>query len=135
MKLVISGTFTPDVSRECRALVKDFEKRIRREITEIELASPLEYIVLFPTVLNPDITPLRDRVTFRPKEKAVYVGKSLSHGEWVVASNEARIELMAKNIEGSLKQIEERHMPSADLAALLDALEKAKVALIRNQQQ
>ncbi len=63
MLFVISGKVTPDVASESGRISKEFEAEIVRMLASVEMTSPLTGIVLFPTILNPNIASMSDKVT------------------------------------------------------------------------
>jgi hypothetical protein len=132
MLFVISGRVTPDVGLESGRLSKKFQREILRLLLSVELTSSLKGIVLFPTILNPDIASLSDSVTYKRKEGSVFVALEISHAQWINASLGERIDLLANNIRMSVEKITGKHLVPADRAKLLDVIDRATLTLKRN---
>src|SRR5262245_2619538 len=105
MLFVISGRATPDVSSESGKLSKRLEAEIMQRMTPDELTSHLKAIVLFPTILNPEIASLPDSVTHKRSEGAMFVALGISHAEWIDASAAGQLDLIARNVRASLEKI------------------------------
>jgi len=125
MLFVISGRVTPDVRPEPGRLSKKLEAEIVRMLASVELASPLKSIVLFPTILNPDIASLADSVTYKRNEGSMFVALGIAHAQWLNASQAGRIDLLACNVRMSVEKIPGKHLGSNDRSILLHIIDKA----------
>jgi len=129
MLFVISGRVTPDVASESGRISKEFEAEIVRMLASVEMTSPLTGIVLFPTILNPNIASMSDKVTHKRSDGSVFVALGISHGKWTVASPTERIDLLADNICASLRNIKDTRLLPGDRAKLLGFAEQARQVL------
>jgi hypothetical protein len=134
MDIVIVGKFTVDIGRESILLLKEFQTEIRRMSADVNFRSPISGILLFPTIINPEIIgSMSDYVKFRKSENGVRVATTIPHQKWISASTTERIRLLADNIRESLNRIKEVHLLADDRVALLAAVDKAAQILTRKR--
>lgn len=129
MLLVISSRVTPDVAPTTSALTKALEAEILQMSAKI--ASTLSSIILFPTILDPNVASLKDSVTYKNGERSVFVAVSIPYGRWKNASERDRIDLLADNVRDSIEKIPNRYIQISDKTALLHIVEKSRDALKR----
>lgn len=129
MLFVISGKVTRDASLSCHVLAKEFEKEIVTLLSDVEVQSPLDCVLLFPTILDPDIALMPDASSYKKGIKAMYVSRNLSYREWMKSSDSERINLLAENISSSVRSIESSYLFPEDKERFLDWIEKARLII------
>ena len=85
-------------------------------------------MVLFPTLLSPEISPMPDYVTYK-KDGSVFIATNISYERWVSAEHGMKIDLMAANVVESLRKIRKARLTEIDLQILLSAVEKARLRM------
>ena len=103
MLIVISGRVTRDVGLESRSLSKEFQTEIAEMTDAADLMSPLTGVVLFPTILHPDLGPMEDDVTNR-KDGDVYVALNIEHARWMNSTTLEKLICLLKTFQYRLRK-------------------------------
>lgn len=119
--LTISGQTTPDVRSDLRKLALALQAKIENVTRSMTLGSPLTGVVVFPTILNPDIASMPDFITHK-RDFSVLVGLNIDHQAWIASSIEDRTSLLRDNLRASIKMIRKSYLLAADRDTLLDAI-------------
>lgn len=96
--------------------------RIRTHVFQ----SPLTGIVFFPTILDPKIAVVEDKLTHKRTEKEMFVALNIPFRDWEAASAEQRIDLLAGNLLESIRRIPSKHLPDSDKAKLASFVDEAR---------
>jgi hypothetical protein len=127
---VISPTTTPGVDRtEISWFAREFKIEVLRKIQDRRMITDLTGIVLFPTIMDPDIAKFPEGITYKRKEKSYFVKRNIPFAIWKSASSETRLDLFADNLRDSIRSIPDRRLCGTDKAILLSAVDEAGHAL------
>lgn len=124
MLLIISGMLTPDVE-DAGKLAKEYQDVLRNALAEVDLTTLVGSIIIFSTILDPNIvsTPHRDSVRYFKRDGSVRVAVGISHALWKSASHSKKLDLIAQNIAASIAKIGPRYLSEIDKEKLLSIIE------------
>jgi hypothetical protein len=112
-------------------LASKLENEIFSAIRELSFESPITGIAIFPTIFDSAIAPLpKDYLTYKTKEKSVFVGLNIDFSSWASASRAEKLGLLANNITRSVERILHKHLSSSDRKKLLDVVSQAHRRLV-----
>ena len=131
MLFVISAASTPDIGLELGILAKVFQGEIMRILEGKRLNSPLRGIVIFPTILKPDIASMTDKVMYKRGDGSVFVSINLPYDQWCASGRPEKIDLLSETLLASLKRIEDSKLTPGDRCTILNAVEQAR-GIIQN---
>jgi len=116
---------------ESRDLARWFEDEMFSAIKDISFESPITGVAIFPTVFDSAIAPAPDDyMTYKRKEKSVFVGLNIDFLSWASGSREERLSLLANNIRQSLERVPDKYLSRSDRKKLLDIMNQAHRLLI-----
>jgi len=104
---------------------REFEDIINMSQDDINFTSKLSGIGLFPTILAPTFTPMKDFVIHR-RDGAVDVGCEINHADWVKGGWRERVDLFAKNVILSISKIKKTYLNDHDRLSLTNIVEIAR---------
>ena len=119
---VVSPTTTPGIdTKESGSLAREFGNGIVEKIGEWTMQSPITGIVVFPKILDASIAKMPDHLTYKRKEKAVFVGVNIAFDLWVASPIAKKIEILAETIVDALGRIAPRQLHPEDRDRLVQA--------------
>jgi hypothetical protein len=116
---------------ESRDLARWFEEEILSAIENLSFESPIMGIAIFPTIFDGVIAPApNDYVTYKKKEKSVFVGLNIDFLSWASGSREKKLSMLAKNIKQSIERVPDKYLSSSDRKTLLDVASEVHKRLV-----
>jgi hypothetical protein len=107
-----------------------FENEMSNEFVSSDLKFPIKRIMISPHVLDETMAKRpADRVTFKRRENAVFVGLGIDYSRWRHASDKSKLTEMYENIKESILKIPQNYLGDGGREALLVIVEKAFVQL------
>lgn len=107
------------------------ESDIFSAIRELSFESPLTGIAIFPTIFDGAIASApKDYLTYKKKERSVFVGSNISFSSWTSGSREEKLSLLANNITQSIERIPDKYLSSSDRKKLLDIVSQVHRRLV-----
>jgi hypothetical protein len=108
-----------------------FENEIFSAINGFAFESPITGIAIFPRIFDSAIAPApKDYLTYKRKEKSVFVGLNIDFSSWASGSGEEKLSLLANNIRQSVERIPHKYLSSSDRKKLLDIANEAHKRLV-----
>lgn len=133
-KFVISPTTTPGIdAKEIGSLARQFGNGIDEKIREWTIRSPITGIVVFPKILDPNIAVMPDHLTYKRKEKSVFVGVNIPFATWASSPLARKIEVLAETITQALGRIDPRKLHPEDRVRLTNAVNAVRDAMKSNE--
>jgi hypothetical protein len=116
---------------ESRDLARWFEEEIFSTIEDLSFESPITGIAIFPTIFDDAIAPApNDYVTYKRKEKSVFVGLNIDFSSWASGSREEKLNMLANNIKQSIGRVPDKYLSSSDREKLLNVVSQVHNRLI-----
>jgi hypothetical protein len=116
---------------ESRDLAHWFEDEIFSAIVDLSFESPITGIAIFPTIFDDAIAPTpNDYVTYKKKEKSVFVGLNIDSPSWASGSREEKLNMLANNIKQSIARVPDKHLSNSDRNQLLNVVSQVHNKLI-----
>ena len=123
--------FFTTVGVESRDIAPWFENEICSAIRELSFQSPITGIAIFPTIFDSAIArPPKDYLTYKRKEKSVFVGLNIDFSSWTSASRQEKLGLLSNNMKQSIERIPDKYLVSSDRQKLLDIVSQAHERLL-----
>src|SRR5882757_8723052 len=123
--------FFTTVGIESRELARWFEDEMFSAIKVTSFESPITGIAIFPTIFDSAIAPApSDYLTYKKKERSVFVGLNISFFSWNSGSREEKLSLLANNIVQSIERIPDKYLSNSDRKKLLDTVSQVHRRLI-----
>ena len=132
MYFTISGHTTDDVTEDAAPLSLGFEEGVIQHLKHKKMKSTIFSVVVFPTILDPEVAPSSDSVTYK-KDGSVFVTIELDHQRWIEASRIEKVDLYAEALAAAICMIKEKRLFPPDRQMLLDAIEQARLSLRRRR--
>jgi hypothetical protein len=130
---VVSPTTTAGVdTKESGSLAREFGNGIVENISEWTMQSPITAIVVFPKILDANIANMPDHLTYKRKERSVFVGVNIPFDEWVASPVTKKIEILAETIVKALGMIAPRHLHPEDKDRLVRAVSVVRETMMSN---
>jgi hypothetical protein len=124
-RFVISPVVTPGIS-DVSALAIGYQDAVAELIRKLSLISPISGIVFFPRVMDPHTGQFPDLLSYKRKERAIFVGVNVQYATWMEISLNARIDLFAENLVESIHRISEKYLYREDKNNLLRAINDSR---------
>jgi hypothetical protein len=122
-KFVVSPTTTSGVdTKESGFLAREFGNRIVENIREWTMQSPITGIVVFPKILDANIAKMPDHLTYKRKERSVFVGVNIPFEAWVTSPFAEKVEILSETILEALGRIAPRQLYPEDRDRLARAI-------------
>ena len=119
------------VGTESLDLATWFENEIFSAIEDLSFESPITGIAIFPTIFDDAIAPApNDYVTYKKKEKSVFVGLNIDFLSWASGSSEEKLSMLANNIRQSIERVPDKYLSSSDRKNLLDVVSRVRKRLV-----
>jgi len=119
------------VGTESVNLASWFEDEIFSAVKGWKFESPIAGIVIFPKIFNKEVSPPPDdHITYKKKEKSVYVGLNIEFSTWASAPKQEKLRLLSDNIERSLERIPNKYLLDTDRKKLLSIVSQ-KISILR----
>ena len=100
-------------------------------IKDLAFESRITGIAIFPTIFDSVIASApNDYLTYKKKEKSVFVGLNIDFSSWTFGSREEKLGLLANNIRQSIERVPEKYLSNSDRKKLLDILSQVHKRLI-----
>ena|SRR6478672_8731411 len=116
---------------ESRDLARWFEDEIFAAVKDLFFESPITGIAIFPTIFDSAIASApKDYLTYKRKEKSVFVGLNIDFSSWASGSREEKLGLLANNIRQSIERVPDKYLSSSDRKKLLDIASQAHKRLV-----
>jgi hypothetical protein len=132
---VVSITTTQGVdTNESSYLARKFGNGIVERIRQWTMQSPITGIVVFPRILDENIAKIPDHLTYKRKEKAVFVSVNIPFNKWTASSAVEKIEILSETITEALGRIAPRYLQSKDRDALAHAVIAVRDAMASNHE-
>jgi hypothetical protein len=129
-KFVVSPTTTAGVdSDETGRLAADFKVEVFRIIKGLQISSSLTGVVIFPRILDKNISKLADGITYKRKERSYFVKRNIPFAVWQTATHDLRLDIFADNLCESIRSIPARHLSDGDKSKILAAIDEARSIL------
>jgi hypothetical protein len=123
--------FFTTVGIESRDLAHWFEDEIFAAIKELSFESSITGIAIFPTIFDSAIASApNDYLTYKRKEKSVFVGLNIDFSSWASGSREEKLSLLANNIRQSIERVPDKYLSNSDRKKLLDIASQAHKRLV-----
>lgn len=123
--------FFTTVGIESRDLARWFEDEMFSAIKDLAFKSRITGIAIFPTIFDSVIaSPPNDYLTYKKKEKSVFVGLNIDFSSWTFGSREEKLGLLANNIRQSIERVPEKYLSNSDRKKLLDILSQVHKRLV-----
>ena len=88
--------------------------RVEEEFTKLAEAESLvcetDSVVVFPIICNPAIYKRNDFVSYKRREKSVFVGKNIEHAPWVLAGGSKRLTWVKHFFHSVVDSINDAHL-------------------------
>ena len=119
------------VGVESLDLASWLENEIFSAINIVAFESPIIGIAIFPTIFDSAIASApKDYLTYKKKERSVFVGLNISFSSWTSGSREEKLSLLANNIKQSIERIADKYVSSSDRKKLLDIVSQVRRLLV-----
>jgi hypothetical protein len=119
------------VGVESLDLASWFENEIFSAISRAAFESNITGIAIFPTIFDSAIASLpKDYLTYKKKERSVFVGLNISFFSWNSGSREEKLSLLANNIVQSIERIPDKYLSNSDHKKLLDIVSQVHIRLV-----
>jgi len=119
------------VGIESLDLASWLESEIFSVINRVAFESPITGIAIFPTIFDSAIAAApKDYLTYKKKERSVFVGLNISFSSWTSGSREEKLSLLANNITQSIERIPDKYLSSSDRKKLLDIVSQVYRRLV-----
>lgn len=125
---------TLDVSPDSGPLSYAFQTELRPMMDSIQMSSPLTGVVVFPTILNPEIGGFMEDFVKNKKDGSVFIALNISHARWTKASPLEKVDLFAENISNAIGRVAKARLGAADRTTLLDMVEAARQKVRKHYQ-
>jgi hypothetical protein len=123
--------FFTTVGIESRELARWFEDEIFSAIKVTSFESPITGIAIFPTVFDSAIASApSDYLTYKKKERSVFVGLNISFSSWNSGSRGEKLSLLANNITESIERIPDKYLSNSDRKKLLYIVSQVHMRLV-----
>lgn len=93
---------------------------------------PLSAVVIFPTILNPEIMVRGDYLSYRKNDNACYIGVNVNYFDWISASKVKKIQIASEVLRSAIKKIPPNRLGENELEVILMAIDWAEIALRSN---
>jgi hypothetical protein len=109
----------PTVGTSSLHLANWYEDIVFATIQQTNLTSPISGVVIFPKIFDPKIAdPPNDHLTYKKRERAVFVGLNINHAAWERASSSEQLDLLGNNLKRSIQRIPEAYLSRSDAETL-----------------
>ena len=120
---VVSPTTTSGVdTKESGSLAREFGDGIVENIRGWTMQSPITGIVVFPKILDENIAKMPDHLTYKRKERSVFVGINIPFDVWIASLIAEKIDILADALVEALGRIAERQLHPEDRNRLAHAV-------------
>lgn len=121
----ISPTTSVGLRRANTGLARLFWAEIENTLAGQKLTSSISGIGMFPTIMDPRIGALADKITYR-KDGSIYLKTNIDHRVWSNATIGEQVDILAKNLRDGILQIKQDKLVDEDRVLLLRAIETAR---------
>jgi hypothetical protein len=119
------------VGIESRDIARWFEDAIFSAIKDLAFESHIKGIAIFPVIFDSAIASApNEYLTYKKKEKSVFVGLNIDFSSWTRGSREEKLDLLANNIRQSIERVPDKYLSSSDRKKLLDILSQVHDRLV-----
>jgi len=120
--LTITSLVSVDVDAE--PIIK-FSQRLNEVVREAAFTCELTGIVIFPTVLNPEIRSSGNKVTWKRAERAYMVRQNIDFADWQNAKTSEKKAMLVNCVVDSIASIPTKHLPESSKEALVAIVRRA----------
>jgi hypothetical protein len=126
IEFAFSGFHSPKAQERAGPMGADFIDRVNAETAGLEFASPTRDLILHTIIVDPALGQWPDKITYKRGEPAIGIAVNIAFDEWLSASRDVQIDLLAGALLGGLRQIKESKLCSDDRDKLEQAIERAR---------
>jgi len=94
-------------------------------VTDRQVHSALQTLHFCPIVLKGDIYTRADFLTYKRGEKALLIGRNISHGTWKKASYARRLALAVANFRSAIDDVPEKYLAAEEKIVVRDLVAQA----------
>lgn len=102
-----------------------FSQRLKDVVREAAFSCELTGIVIFPTVLNPEMRSAGNKVTWKRGERAYMVRQNIDFSDWQNANASEKKAMVVNCIVGSIARIPTKHLSESSKEALVEIVRRA----------
>jgi len=101
-----------------------------KSVSQKVFESPITGIAIFPKIIDKNVVEApKDKVTFKRKERSVFVTYDIDYEKWQGASRSEKLDLLVENVKRSLEGIPSKYLLASDADQLFQILDAAKAEI------